>query len=187
MSARKHRKPAPSLNPARLQQLALRYVGRYSTSRSKLRAYLQRKVRECGWDGPGEPPLTELVERFAELGYVDDAAFALSKAQSLSGRGYGKRRLVDKLRHAGIGEEDSEEARRHADAEALSAALRFAERRKIGPYASTMLERAKRDKAMAAMIRAGHSFALARAIVALPPGSGLDIDELAERFRSTDA
>jgi regulatory protein len=187
MSARKHRKPAPPLNPERLQQLALRYVGRYSTSRSKLRAYLARKVRERGWDGSGEPPLNELVKRFAELHYVDDAAFALSKAQSLSGRGYGKRRLVEKLRVAGIEEEDSQIARRHADAEALSAALRFAERRRIGPYASASAEPRERDRAIAAMIRTGHPFALARAIAAMPPGSEIDIDELSERFRSTDA
>ena len=187
MSARKHRKPAPPLNPERLQQLALRYVGRYSTSRSKLRAYLARKVRERGWDGAGEPPLSQIAERFAELGYVDDAAFALSKAQSLSGRGYGKRRLVEKLRLAGIEEEDSQSARRHADAEALSAALRFAERRRIGPYASARAEPRERDRAVAAMIRAGHPFALARAIAGLTPGSEIDIDELSERFRSTDA
>jgi regulatory protein len=187
MSARKHRKPAPALNPEKLQQLALRYVGRYSTSRSKLRAYLARKVRERGWDSSGEPPVAQIAERFAELGYVDDASFALTKAQSLSGRGYGKRRLIEKLRIAGIDEEDSGGARRHADAEAVSAALRFAERRRIGPYASEMADPRERDKAIAAMIRAGHSFGLAKAIAAMPPGAQIDVDELSERFRSTDA
>lgn len=187
MSARKHRKPAPPLNPEKLQQIALRYVGRYSTSRSKLRAYLSRKVRERGWDASGEPPIAQIAERFAELGYVDDASFALNKAQSLTVRGYGKRRLVEKLRLAGIEEEDSQDARRHADAEALSAALRFAERRRIGPFGAARLDPRDRDKAIASMIRAGHSFGLAKAIAALPPGAPIDIDELSERFRSTEA
>lgn len=187
MSARKHRKPAPPLNPEKLQQLALRYVGRYSTSRSKLRAYLSRKVRERGWGASEEPPIGEIAERLAGLGYVDDASFALSKAQSLVVRGYGKRRLVEKLRLAGIEEGDSESARRHADAEAVSAALRFAERRRIGPYGSRKPDPRERDRAIAAMIRAGHSFGLARAIAALAPGAQVDVDELADRFRSTDA
>lgn len=165
----------------------MRYVGRYSTSRAKLRAYLSRKVRERGWDGSGEPPIGQIADRFAGLGYVDDAAFALSKAHSLTLRGYGKRRLVEKLRIAGIEDEDSEDARRHADVEAVSAALRYAERRRIGPYAPAIADLRERDKAIAAMIRAGHPFGLAKAIATLPPGSEIDMDELREKFRSTEA
>jgi regulatory protein len=37
-----------------------------------------------------------------------------------------------------------------------------------------------REKALGAMIRAGHGFAIARAIVALAPGADIDMDELAE-------
>jgi hypothetical protein len=37
------------------------------------------------------------------------------------------------------------------------------------------------------MIRAGHGFALARAILALSPGSEVDEEELAERTRVIDA
>ena len=38
------------------------------------------------------------------------------------------------------------------------------------------------EKALAAMIRAGHPFALAREITALVPGSSIDLAELTERF-----
>ena len=41
-----------------------------------------------------EPDLDVLADRFAEHGYVDDAAYALAKSRSLTGRGYGKRRVV---------------------------------------------------------------------------------------------
>jgi regulatory protein len=183
MHRRKHRKPAPPLNPAKLDELALAYAGRYATSRAKLRSYLARKLRERGWDGAREPDLEQLADRFAELGYVDDSAFALVKAQGLSARGYGKRRLTEKLRLAGIGDEDSAEARGHADAEALAAALRFAERHRIGPFASAAPDPRQREKVIAAMIRAGHPFALAREIVDLPPAAPIDIDDLGERFR----
>ena len=175
-------RPPRPLDSKRLQELALRYVGRYSTSRAKLRIYLARKVRERGWSESAEPDLDRLAARFAELGYVDDSAYALAKAQSLSSRGYGKRRLDEKLRLAGIEEEDGAEARDLADARALDSALRFAERRRIGPYGANTGDPRQRDKAIAAMVRAGHAFALARAIAELRPGASVDFDEL--RYRS---
>ena len=60
------------------------------------------------------------------------------------------------LRAAGIGEEDGAEAREAAEAGAWEAALRFAERRKIGPFAAADADRPAREKAFAAMLRAGH-------------------------------
>lgn len=173
----------PALNPEKLEELAIRYAGRYATTRAKLCAYLERKIRERGWDGSREPGVEALADRFAGLGYVDDAAYALSKARALAGRGYGKRRLAEKLRLAGVGEEDSAGARAHADSEALAAALRFAERRRIGPFAGSAPDRAQREKAIAAMVRAGHPFALARAIAGLLPGAEIDAGRLCEEAR----
>ena len=176
------RRPPP-LDSKRLAELALRYVGRYATSRAKLRAYLARKIRERGWSDSAEPDLDRLAARFCELGYVDDAAYALAKSQALSNRGYGKRRLDEKLRLAGIDEADSAEARDHADTRAVDSALRFAERRRIGPYAANASDPRQREKAISAMVRAGHPFALARAIAALRPGAIVDIEELREQSR----
>jgi regulatory protein len=166
----------PPLDEAALNELALRYVGRFATTRAKLRSYLARKLRERGWDGAREPDLATIANRFADQGYVDDKAYALSKSQSLTGRGYGKRRVVETLRAAGIEEEDSGAAHDHAEAEAVSAALRFAKRRRIGPFAaSAPRDPRERDKALAAMIRAGHSFELARMILSLKPGEEPDL------------
>jgi len=180
---RRPRRAVPPLNDAKLQELALAYVGRFATTRAKLRAYLARKLRERGWRGEREPDAAALADRFAELGYIDDAAYALSKAEALTARGYGERRLREKLRNAGIEEEDGRAAKSHAQAEAVAAALRFAERRRLGPYAREVIaDRNEREKAIAAMIRAGHSFGLARAIVWMEPGADIDTEELDERF-----
>jgi regulatory protein len=173
--------PRKPLDEKALGGLALRYVERFATTRHKLAAYLGRKLRERGWDGASPPDLEALAERFAALGYVDDAAYALAKARSLGQRGYGRRRLNDTLRVAGVGEEDCADARDHADGEAVDAALRFAQRRRIGPYAAVPSTDPKaRDKAIGAMLRAGHGFALARAIVELEPGAAIDRDSLGE-------
>jgi regulatory protein len=181
---RPHRR-APPLDSRRLQELALRYVGRYATTRAKLRAYLARKVRERGWSESTEPELDRLAARLCELGYVDDAAYALAKSQTLSSRGYGKRRLQEKLRLAGIDDADGAAARDHADGQAIDAALRFAERRRIGPFAAAAPDPKQRERLIAAMVRAGHPFGLARAIALLPPGATADAEELREQARLT--
>ena len=178
MGHSRQRRPRPPLNRERLNELALAYVGRFATTRARLRAYLKRKVRERGWDGEAQPDLAAIAERFAAQGYVDDAAYALSKSRSLTGRGYGVRRVEQSLRAAGVEEEDSEPARELAQAAAAEAAVRFAERRRLGPFASQPADRQSRERALAAMIRAGHGFGLARAIIDLPPGAEINLVEL---------
>lgn len=180
MSVRKPRRERPPLTPDTLNELALRYVGRFATTRAKLRTYLARKVRERGWSATSEPDLNAMIDRFAAQGYVDDSGYALSKSRSLAGRGYGKARLLQSLRVAGVEEADSAGARNHAEQEAVSAALRFAERKRIGPFASAPPDPKMRERALAAMIRAGHGFALSRSILDLPPGSDVDPSALEE-------
>lgn len=180
---RNARKPRPPLNADSLCELALAYVGRFATSRAKLAAYLERKLRERGWAGDAAADIEGLVERFADNGYVDDAAFALSRSRALSARGYGPARLRQSLRAAGIGEQDAEAARELAQSGSVDAALRFARRRRIGPFADQRPDKAGREKALAAMIRAGHRFELARAILDLEPGVEADPDDLRSAMR----
>ena len=183
----KARKTRPPLDPDSLNALALRYVGRFATTRAKLRSYLARKLRERGWAGGSPADPDAIAEQFARQGYVDDAAYALAKSQSLTGRGYGTRRVAQSLKAAGIDEPDGAEARHHAERNAVRAALRFAERRRIGPFAARAAsDPREREKALAAMVRAGHGFGLAKAIVALPPGAEADEAELGEQLRLTD-
>lgn len=174
-------RPRPPLDAAKLQELALRYVGRFATSRSKLAAYLARKVRERGWGDERGPDVDGLADRLCSLGYIDDAAYALSKSRGLASRGYGKGRLDQKLRMDGIGEDDGKAARELADAQAVDAALRFARRRRIGPFGEGSSDPRDREKAIGALVRAGHPFPLARAIVGLASEREIDVDELRER------
>ena len=173
-SARKER---PPLDHHKLEELALRYVERFATTRARLRDYLRRKLRERGWKGDADPDLAAIADKFASLGYVDDAAYALNKARSLSGRGYGKRRLVQKLRFAGVEDADGEDARSLADEEAVASALRFAERRRLGPVRSGRRRQSARPRESARRndpgrprlrARAGHPRACARQRKSIP-------------------
>jgi regulatory protein len=181
MCGRKRRPDPVPLDSAKLDELALTYVGRFATTRAKLGSYLARKLRERGWAGERSPDPEAVVERLAALGYVDDVQYALSKARSLTGRGYGPRRVRHSLYAAGIAEEDGEAARELAGTEAAEAALRYARRRRIGPFAAEMPDIVARERALAAMIRAGHSFAIATAILSLKPGEDVDVEMLEEK------
>jgi regulatory protein len=59
--------------------------------------------------------------------------------------------------------------------------MRFARRRKLGPFAAGSPDPQARQKALGAMMRAGHPFELARAILSLEPGAEPD-DELLRKF-----
>ena len=164
-SPRQKRTPRP-LDTARLDELALAYVARFAASGAKLESYLKRKLRERGWAGEGEPPVAAIVERFVGAGYIDDAAFARMKAGSLRRRGYGERRVGQALGAAGIAPELREEVRSSL-AEQRRAAAVLARRRRFGPWGEAV-ERAAREKQLAAMLRAGHPQDIARTIVHAP-------------------
>lgn len=170
------RKPRPALDQDALERLGLFYAGRYGTTRAKLRSYLVRKVRERGWAGADSPAIEQLAERFAALGYVDDAAFATARTASLLRRGYGGRRIDQALHAAGIEAKDAEPAREQARAGAWASALRFVERKRIGPFAGAPPDRDERQKAAAAMIRAGHSYDMVRRLLAASPGEIPELD-----------
>ena len=160
---------APPLDAARLDRLALRYVERYATTRGKLREYLTRKVRERGWEGADPADPAALAERMAKLGYIDDRGFAEARAAAMGRRGLGARRIAGAFHQAGIAAEDAAAVRPAIDARAESSALAFARRRRLGPFGVADPDRPVRDRALAAMLRAGHGFDLSRRIVALTP------------------
>jgi regulatory protein len=181
-SHRSRREPQP-LDSARLEELALYYAGRYATTRAGLVRYLKRKVRERGWTGEREPDPAAIAGKFADLGYVDDRAFALAKASAHSARGLGSRRLALSLRAAGVEDEDGTDAMSLAEAGSVDSAIRLAQRRKLGPFASAAPASPKeREKALATLVRGGHGFEISKAIIQLEPGDDQGLKELQERF-----
>lgn len=161
--ASRERKPKKPLTDESLRWFALRYVERYATTRAKLRDYLRGKLRERGWAGEGDAPIDAVVERMAELGYVDDRAFGEARARSLERRGFGPRRVDQALTAAGV-----EPDLRDAIAEELApfeAAVAYARRKKLGPFGPPVTDPILRQKQFASMVRAGHAFDVARRIL----------------------
>ncbi|SEN34240.1 regulatory protein [Sphingomonas gellani] len=178
------RRRPPPLDAAKLDRLALRYVERFATTRGKLADYLRRKVRERGWDGPPADPVA-VAERMAQLGYIDDLAFAEARARGMARRGLGERRVKVTLRAAGIDAEDAATVAPQVEAAAVESAMTFARRRRLGPFATQPADRAVREKQLAAMLRAGHGLSLARQILETPPGEPF-ADDLTALVRCDD-
>ncbi len=158
------RKPKP-LDRTTLNDLALSYVARFSTSGARLEAYLARKIRERGVaEGETQLDPRAVVERLMELNYVDDEAYARARAGGLLRKGYGGRRVEQALRAAGI-DDGVRESVSPGEGRSRRAALTLARKRGFGPFGSEVPDRAKREKQIAAMIRAGHGFDAARRLV----------------------
>jgi regulatory protein len=167
------RRSVPPLTPESLDRLALRYVERFATTRAKLAAYLARKIRERGWEGETADP-EAIAQRMADLGYIDDRAFAGARARSMARRGLGARRVAQALHAAGIEAGDAAAVAPEIAGQAVESALALARRKRIGPFASAPPDRATREKQLAQMVRAGHDFALARRIVDMTPEAGIE-------------
>lgn len=176
-----------------MRDLALSYAARFASTGARLEAYLLRKLRERGVaeDADGRTAAIDvpaLVARLVELGYVDDAAYARMRARDLGARGYGARRVEQALWAAGVDEgiradtAPGEAARRRA-------AVLMAQKRRLGPFATgradtadPLTARKAREKAVAAMLRAGHDYEHVRFILDCPGEAAIAqwLDEAAE-------
>lgn len=166
------RRPPPPLDRRSLDDLALRYVERFATTRARLAAYLARKIRERGWIGPTAAP-KDVADRLADLGYIDDRLFAETRARSMARRGLGARRVELAFRIDGIAEEDAAAVAGDVSARAVESALEWARRKRIGPFSGGAADRSQRERQLAQMIRGGHAFTLARRIVDMSPGDDI--------------
>lgn len=153
----KRQKSSPSpLDRAALDALALAYVARFATSSGRLSNYLKRKLRERGWAEETPPDVAAIIDRMAERRYLDDAAFAVAKGESLRRRGLGARRIETALGADGIAE-PLREAASGNETERRHAVLAFARRKRWWPYSGErQLDPAMRRKHLAAYLRAGH-------------------------------
>jgi regulatory protein len=145
-------------------------VARFAASEAGVLRVLMNALHRRGWDGEGDPRAVAEAEvaRLARLGILNDATFATSKAASLARRGVARPGVAAKLRGLGVGRADTDaaiEALGNAKTAAWQQALAYAKRRRLGPYGAPG---ADTQKALAAMMRAGHPPALARKIIGWP-------------------
>ena len=149
---------------------ALAYLERFASSADNLRRVLTRKVeRRCRLREEEPEPFLPLVDDVVRLivasGLVDDRRYAEARTASLRRRGGSARLIVAKLAAKGVEREVAAAALAgDTDADERAAAKALARRRRLGPY-RTRDRTAHRDKDLAALVRAGFNYGLARSVI----------------------
>lgn len=156
-----------------LKRSALAYLTRYAASQAMLRTVLKRRVKR--WEKAVVPPVESVVLKLAMIeevvavcvraGLVDDARFAGGRTATLVRRGWPARRIRAALTQKGVAGETAAAAVAAAAVDDAAAARRFAERRRLGPWRAPDKRAERRDKDVAALMRAGFSLRDARAAV----------------------
>ncbi|MEO3435392.1 regulatory protein RecX [Inquilinus sp. CAU 1745] len=157
-----------------LQNAALYYLQRYATSAANLRRVLMGKVdrsaRAHGTNAEEGARLVDgLIERYREVGLLDDAVYAAGRTRSLNRRGDSPRLIRAKLARKGVTGEDVDRALAELAEDVGDptrvAAVALAKRRRLGPFRPPYARAAFRNKDMAAMARAGFPYQVAREVI----------------------
>lgn len=152
-----------------LFRAAAHYLERYASSTENLRRVLERKVRRRALALEADPGqhrelIEETVAKFIELKLLDDRTFAENRLASLRRRGASSRQAAARLMVKGVGRELVETVLAEDRTSDEDAAIAYARRRRLGPY--RLRDRAeRRDRDIAAMMRAGFSFPDAAAAI----------------------
>jgi regulatory protein len=138
-------------------------IARWARRAERATATERRDAEEIAADiAAAREAVSTIVTRFREVGLVNDATFAESRVRSLSRAGRSQRAIAAHLAAKGV---DSDTARNALPNDAgveLAAALTFARKRRIGPFAREGEEddRKTKQKALAAMARAGFGWSV---------------------------
>lgn len=171
------------VTPAYLDRVALHYLERFASSAAHLRKLLLRRVdaSACAHDSDpmeGREWVEALIQRYLRSGLLNDELYAEMKATGLQRRGGSTRVIRQKLMAKGLDADQVEKAlsglEGAEDGQAeWQAALAYARRRRLGGFRpdrglSNDEARARRDKDIAAMARAGFDLETARRVIDAP-------------------
>jgi regulatory protein len=149
------------------RSICLRLLDRRARSRAELATALRRR-------GVPEDAARAVLDRFAEVGLVDDAALAETVAVTQHReRGLARRAVAQKLRQRGIPDADVDRALAQVDADSeRSAAERLVTRRL--PALRDVEPAARTRRLVALLARRGYSPTLAYEVVQAAVGADLD-------------
>ena len=158
----------PPLTVAFLVRAAQGYLSRRAASRLQLERVLLRKARRhaAGQDEIEPASLQALVEaaveRVVQAGWIDDSSLAQSRAASLARNGLPVRTMRRRLTQQGLAFDPS--GLGDGELDDATQARRFAERKRLGPFASGRRAPSP-ERDLRAMLRAGFSLEIATRVM----------------------
>jgi regulatory protein len=167
--------PGPPPDARTLHDAALRHLARYGTTQAGLLRVLARRIDRWARAATAEPETIaacraaarEVVSRLAQVGAVDDAAFAASRARSLARAGRSRRAIGAHLAARGVPSELTAALPDDPAAE-LAAALAYARRRRIGPFRQPP-DPEQRMRDLGRLARAGFPQPIAEDVLRMAP------------------
>ena len=167
----------PNLTPAGFRRAALHHLQRYPCSEEGLRQVLRRRVTRAVSRGQTEqsmadfaPIIDALIISLVQIELLNDEAYAHGLAGSLHRRGKSSRGIRTTLRNKGLPPDLIDAALEriqasHPNADLL-AAIRYAKRRRLGPFRADLATRQpKRQRDLASLGRQGFRYQIASTVI----------------------
>ena len=163
------------LSEERLKEAALRHLERFSTSAAHLRSVLMRRVRRRTKEEAETAQAIEAIDRilvrFAEVGLLDDRAYAERRAEIMHRQGKSVRAMRADLLARGVSRAIANEVLRAFEEKVgdpdLSAAIAYAKKRRLGPFRADDRE-ANRDKDATKLLRRGFDWHVVERVMRSP-------------------
>ena len=164
---------------ARMMNKAVDYLGRYASSRHKLGQILQRfasrKLSDYDADDIAAA-IQQTIDQCSQLGYLDDRQFAVTVARGQRRLGRSEVVIRQHLRQHALDDDIIAQALAEADENIangdLQAAIRFAQRRRLGPFAQRHSAHHRhrdahqwKQRDLGAMARAGFSMGISQQVL----------------------
>ena len=177
------KQPGPQKRPAklptkrRLDNIALYYLKRFSSSAANLRQVLRRRVMKMTTEQPelraeAYQAIDEIVASFLANGSLDDARYAAARVRYDQTLKKPRAKTAAKLRAKGVAQATIKQAIAEESSEDsdFEAGLSIARRRRLGPYRVTERSRESDHRDLAALARAGLDFKTAKRVLAWNEG-----------------
>ena len=157
-----------------LEKAAYYNLKRYSSSSENLkrillkRVFRAQKVQQVDWDVTNNW-IEEIIGKLKTIGIIDDREFADRKAAIFNNQGNSKLMIRKKLENKGVEIKLIDESIKNLEEKIvdpdLTAAIRFLERRKMGPYRHPNNRSEYRDRDLRSMARAGFAYSVAKQVL----------------------
>jgi len=179
----RQKRPPKKITESYLHNAGLYYLERFAASSGHFRSVMMRKItRSCMHHKDQDKEacavmLDKTIEKFQNVGLLDDAAYCRAMVHSMRRRGHSARMIHAKLRAKSLSQDIINKALGHYAAEnnddnaaesELMAALRLSRRKRIGPFARTPThdDHGKPcTKQMGQLARAGFGYDICRKIM----------------------
>lgn len=171
------RRKSKKINPTYLHNAGLYYLERFSASKKHFKSVMMRKVKRSCMEHKDQDyeeckkMVDELADKFEKLDLLNDDVYARAKVASFRRKGLSRSMIINKMRMKGVDTEkslsellkiDKENQYNDEDPE-LTAALKLAKKKKIGPY--FIGEEQNIRKSLGVLARAGFSYDISKKVL----------------------